>query len=219
MVSILNLSLMTERFTSLRSRIGRNPPTLLWNDEVTAVEPWLSAARRDHLDGLLPQSIFLSITRSCLGPTRVVNTPLNRGGCAPNLILNPRSTVRRTHWDTFDRSFHAAKKITKGTSLLRLASGVLRTTSLVPSSGDPAGDGRSSRFKHFFILHRAFQNRYDSGPEAERETCWSSLCPEPPRVAGEMEQSPEGTEERRAPYAEVCTAFTQRGVPSDVLGR
>ncbi len=91
-----------------------------------------------------------SITRSCSGPTRVVNTPLNRGGCAPNLILNPRSTVRKTHWDTFGRSFHAAKKITKGTSLLRLASGVLRTTSLVPSSGDPAGDGRSSCFKHFF---------------------------------------------------------------------
>ncbi len=104
-----------------------------------------------------------SITRSCSGPTRVVNTPLNRGGYAPNLILNPRSTVCRTHWDTFGRSFHAAKKITKGTSLLRLASGVLRTTSLVPSSGDPAGDGRSSCFKHFFGGSEPFRTAMISG--------------------------------------------------------
>ncbi len=51
-----------------------------------------------------------------------------------------------------------------------------------------------------------------SGPlrfraEAERRTRWRSLCPEAPRVAGVTERSPEGTEERRAPYSEVCTAL------------
>ncbi len=45
-----------------------------------------------------------------------------------------------------------------------------------------------------------------SGPlhfraEGERKTRW---------------RSPEGTEERRAPYTEVCTALPQRGLPPDV---
>ncbi len=62
-----------------------------------------------------------------------------------------------------------------------------------------------------------------SGPlrfraEAEKETRWRSLCPEAPRVAGDTVQSPEGTEERRAPYNEVNTALPQRGWPSKVLG-
>ncbi len=57
-----------------------------------------------------------------------------------------------------------------------------------------------------------------SGPlrfraEAEKETRWRSLCPEALRVAGETERSPEGTEERQAPYTEVCTALRQRGLP------
>ncbi len=54
--------------------------------------------------------------------------------------------------------------------------------------------------------------------EAERNTRWRSLCPEAPGVAGVTERSPEGTEERRAPYTEVCTALPQRALPSDVLG-
>ncbi len=54
-----------------------------------------------------------------------------------------------------------------------------------------------------------------SGPlrfwtEAEKETRWRSLCPEAPRVA---ERSTEGTEGRRAPYTEVCTALPQKGLP------
>ncbi len=53
--------------------------------------------------------------------------------------------------------------------------------------------------------------------EAERNTRWRPLCPEAPRVAGVTERSPEGTEERRAPYNEVCTGLPQRGLPSDVL--
>ncbi len=91
-----------------------------------------------------------SITRACSGPTRVGNTPLNRGGRDPNWILYPLSTVCRTHWDSFGRSFHAARKCTKGTSLSRLASGVLWTTSSVLWSGGPAGNGQSSCSKHFF---------------------------------------------------------------------
>ncbi len=56
-----------------------------------------------------------------------------------------------------------------------------------------------------------------SGPlrfrtEAEKQTHWRSLCPGAPRAAGETEWSPEGTEERRAPYIEVCTALPQRGL-------
>ncbi len=91
-----------------------------------------------------------SITRACSGPTRVGNTPLNRGGRDLNWILYPLSTVCRTHWDSFGRSFHAARKCTKGTSLSRLASGVLWTTSSVLWSGGPAGNGWSSCSKHFF---------------------------------------------------------------------
>ncbi len=49
--------------------------------------------------------------------------------------------------------------------------------------------------------------------EAEIETRWRLLCPEAPRVAGETELSLEGTEERRAPFTEVCTALPQRGLP------
>ncbi len=61
-----------------------------------------------------------------------------------------------------------------------------------------------------------------SGPlrfraEAERGTRWRSLCPEAPRVAEELERSPEGTEERQAPYSEVYTALPQRGLPPAVL--
>ncbi len=40
-------------------------------------------------------------------------------------------------------------------------------------------------------------------PEAERHTCHRSLRPEAPWVAGLADQSPEGTEERRAPCDEV----------------
>ncbi len=41
-------------------------------------------------------------------------------------------TVCRIHRDTFGSSFHAAKWSTKGTSLSRLASGVIRAASSVP---------------------------------------------------------------------------------------
>ncbi len=56
-----------------------------------------------------------------------------------------------------------------------------------------------------------------SGPlrfrtEAEKDTRWRSLCPGAPRAAEETERSPEGTEERRTPYTEVCTALPQRGL-------
>ncbi len=61
-----------------------------------------------------------------------------------------------------------------------------------------------------------------SGPlrfraEAERGTRWRSLCPEAPRVAGVTERSPEGTEERRAPYFEVYTDLPKWDLPPAVL--
>ncbi len=46
------------------------------------------------------------------------------------------------------------------------------------------------------------QDRYISGRKL-RYTRWRPLCFEAPGVAELMEQSPEGTEERWAPYAEV----------------
>ncbi len=170
---------------------------------------------RDHLVAsfLKRVSTSCSITRACSGPTRVGNTLLNRGGRDPNWILYPLSTVCRTHWDTFGRSFHAARKSTKGTSLPRLASGVLWTTSSVPWSGGPAGNSRSSCSKHFLEVV-SFSGPLHFQAEAEKETRWRSLCPKAPRLAEEKERSPEGTEERRAPYTEVCTTLPQRGLPS-----
>ncbi len=63
-----------------------------------------------------------------------------------------------------------------------------------------------------------------SGPlrfwaEAKRRTRWRFLCLEAQRMAGVTERSPEGTEERRAPYSEVCTALPQRGLPPVALDR
>ncbi len=50
----------------------------------------------------------------------------------------------------------------------------------------------------------------------ETEMCarWRLLCPGTPYVAGLADQSPEGTEERRAPYNAVYATFPQRGLPS-----
>ncbi len=45
------------------------------------------------------------------------------------------------------------------------------------------------------------------------------MCPEAPGVAGVTKRSPEGNEERRAPYTEVSTALPQRDLSSDILGR
>ncbi len=47
--------------------------------------------------------------RACPGSTRVETTLLNWGGGEPNWILQPHSTVCRTHRDTFGSSFHADK--------------------------------------------------------------------------------------------------------------
>ncbi len=58
--------------------------------------------------------------------------------------LGTRVCSGRSQWDTLGRGSQAAGWPTKGTSLLRLASGVLRAASSVPWSGGPAGDGRSS---------------------------------------------------------------------------
>ncbi len=55
-----------------------------------------------------------------------------------------QSLFRQIQWDTLGRGSQAAGWPTKGTSHLRLASGVLRAASSVPWSGGPAGDGRSS---------------------------------------------------------------------------
>ncbi len=52
--------------------------------------------------------------------------------------------------------------------------------------------------------------------EAERRARCRLLPPEAPSVVGLAEQSPEGTEERRAPYDVVHTALPQRGLPSEV---
>ncbi len=134
---------MTERFNNLRSRIGRNPhPSSEW---------WSNGSRTlTSVVSFLIRVSTCSITRACTGPTWVGNTPLNRGGRDPNWILYPLSTLCKTHWDTFGRSFHTAIKWTKVTSLSRLASGVLGTTSSVPWSGGPAGNSWSSCSKHFF---------------------------------------------------------------------
>ncbi len=66
-------------------------------------------------------------------------------------VSSPRKTNRtrvcsgKTHWDMLGRGSHTARRPTKGTSLLRLASGVLRAASSVPWSGKLAGDGQASR--------------------------------------------------------------------------
>ncbi len=61
-------------------------------------------------------------------------------------------------------------------------------------------------------LKRVYSKPLRFWAEAEKEVRWRSLCPEALKVAGETERS-EGTEERRAPYTEVCTALSQRGLP------
>ncbi len=53
--------------------------------------------------------------------------------------------------------------------------------------------------------------------EADRSARWRPLCPEAPDVAGLTDRSPEGIEERWAPYDEVYTTLPQRGLPSGVL--
>ncbi len=45
--------------------------------------------------------------------------------------------------------------------------------------------------------------------ETERSARWRLLHPEAPPVSGLADRSPEGTEERRAPYDEVYTALPQ----------
>ncbi len=52
--------------------------------------------------------------------------------------------------------------------------------------------------------------------ETERSTRWRPL--RPGTLAGLADQSPEGTEERRAPCDAVCTAILQSVRPSKVLG-
>ncbi len=68
-------------------------------------------------------------------------------------VLRPTSSLRKTRTRVCSgqipmrhawQELQAAGWPTKGTSRLRLASGVLRAASSVPWSGRPAGDGRSS---------------------------------------------------------------------------
>ncbi len=158
------------------------------------------------------------ITRACSGPTRVGNTPLNRGGRDPNWILYPLSTVCRTLWDTFGRNFHAARKCIKGTVSRDWLLVCFELLAWCPEAEDWQGTANLD------VLNTFLEVASLSGPlrfraEAERKTHWRSLCPEALGVAGVTERSLEVTEERRAPYTEVCTTHLQRGLPSDVLGR
>ncbi len=71
-------------------------------------------------------------------------------------VLRPVSSPRKTRltepepaqagpkWDTLGRGFHTARWPTKGPSLSRLASGVIRAASSVSWNGTPAGESRTS---------------------------------------------------------------------------
>ncbi len=88
--------------------------------------------------------------QSLLGAHQVGKYPVKQRRTRPELNLVPffysTQDPLRYIWQKLPR----CQKIYKGTSLSRLASAVLWTTSTVPWSGDPAGDGWSNCFKHFF---------------------------------------------------------------------
>ncbi len=108
-------------------------------------------------------------------------------------------------------SLDRSSRVLSYTSLLRLASGVLRAASSVPWNGGPAGDGRSSCSRDprrggelpssaTFLGGRDWEKR-----SLETAAPWT--------LAGLADWSPEGTEERRAPCNAVYTALPQRACP------
>ncbi len=158
-------------------------------------------------------STYCSITRACSGPTRVRNTPLNRGWTRPELNLVTLSLQFAGPIET-----HLAEASMLPENLLR--GPVSRDWLLVcfellarcPEAEDQQGTADLAVLNTFFEV-ASLSGLLRFRAEAEIETRWRLLCPEAPRVAGETELSLEGTEERRAPYTEVCTALPQRGLP------
>ncbi len=104
-VNILNLSCMTESFRTRRSKMGRNPPILLWNYEIPAVKPGFPVGVGRYSMALFSNRAFTScsITRTCWEASLVENTPINLGGRDPNCIDTLLSIIGRTQQDIFGR--------------------------------------------------------------------------------------------------------------------
>ncbi len=81
-----------------------------------------------------------------------------------------------TQWDTLGRGSNTIRWPTKGTSLSRLASTVLRAASLVPWSGGPSGNGWSRLLLRHPKGWRASQLRYVSGRKRLIEALARDRC-------------------------------------------
>ncbi len=111
-------------------------------------------------------------------------------------------------------------------SLLRLASGVIRAASSAIPCRCAVPGRRTSRSDYTRGQSREIAPETPEGVASisaplrfraeETEMCalWRSLRPGTPYMAGLADRSPEGTGARRAPYAAVIAALPQRGLPS-----
>ncbi len=132
-------------------------------------------------------------------------------------VLRPMSSLRlgtrvcsgRSQWDTLGRGSQAAGWPTKGTSLSRLASGVLRAASSVPWNGGRQGTADLAALETPEGVASFPAPLHFWAEETERSARWRPL--RPGTLAGLADWSPEGTEERRAPCNAVCTPLFPRG--------
>ncbi len=140
-------------------------------------------------------------------------------------VLRPTSSLRKTRNQSLLRQIpmrhawqgsQAAGWPTKGTSLSRLASGVLRAASSVPWNGGRQGTADLAALETPEGVASLPAPLHFWAEETERNARWRPL--RPGTLAGLADWSPEGTEERRAPCNAVYTALPQRGLPSPVLG-
>ncbi len=109
------------------------------------------------------------------------------------------------------RGSQAAGWPTKGTSLSRLASGVLRAASSVPWNGGRQGTADLAALETPEGVASLPAPLHFWAEETERNARWRPL--RPGTLAGLADWSPEGAEERRAPCNAVYTALPQRGLP------
>ncbi len=123
----------------------------------------------------LPSEVLGNGHQDCLRSLLLKTTVLRP---APSSRKTDRTRVYSgmTQWDTLGRGSNTIRWHTKGTSLSRLASTVLRAASLVPWSGGPSGNG----WPRLLLRHpkgwRASQLRYVSGRKRLIEALARDRC-------------------------------------------